>query len=69
MCTLKSAYLSCEFAFRVRFQGAVRALSFNCVWNANQREYLLNDLYRISTIKYAFFPLANQIVVLKRSDV
>ena len=27
----------------------------------------LGDL-RVSTIKYAFFPLANQIVLLKRSD-
>ena len=29
--TLPPAYLSCEFAFRVRFQRIVRALSFICV--------------------------------------
>ena len=35
--TLPPTYLSCEFAFHVRFQRIVRALSLNCVWNANQR--------------------------------
>ena len=34
--TLKPTYLSCEFAFRVRFQHVVRALSYNCVGNENQ---------------------------------
>ena len=29
--TLPPAYLSCEFAFHVRFQRIVRALSLNCV--------------------------------------
>ena len=29
--TLPPAYLSCEFAFYVRFQRVVRALSLNCV--------------------------------------
>ena len=29
-CTLPPAYLSCEFAFHVRFQRIVRALSLNC---------------------------------------
>ena len=29
--TLSPAYLSCEFAFRVRFQRVVRALSLNYV--------------------------------------
>ena len=29
--TLPPAYLSCEFAFYVRFQRIVRALSLNCV--------------------------------------
>ena len=29
--TLPPAYLPCEFAFHVRFQRIVRALSFNCV--------------------------------------
>ena len=29
--TLNHAYLSCKFAFRVRFKHVVRALSFKCV--------------------------------------
>ena len=29
--TLPPAYLSCEFAFHVRFQRIVRALNLNCV--------------------------------------
>ena len=32
------------------------------------REYSLAALQRVSTIKYAFLPLANQIVLLQRSD-
>ena len=31
-------------------------------------EYSLAALQRVSTIKYAFLPLANQIVLLQRSD-
>ena len=29
--TLKPSYLSCDFAFLVRFQRVVHALSFNCL--------------------------------------
>ena len=43
--TLQPAYLSCEFAFHVRFQRIVRALSLNCVWNANQRISKLMNIY------------------------
>ena len=32
-------------------------------------EYSLAALKRVSTIKYAFLPLANQIVLLQRSNV
>ena len=31
-------------------------------------EYSLAALQRVSTIKYAFLPLANQIILLQRSD-